>query len=76
MHQRQLHGPATRAIRVALGIKHGTFAKDIGISAGYLTNIEKGVKQPSATVVNAIARRLGVNVDDITYVVSAEARSR
>ena len=75
MHQRFTHGPAVRAIREALGIKHGVFAQDIGISAGYLTNIEKGAKQPSATVRVAIAKRLGVNVDDITYVVTAEATS-
>lgn len=73
MHQRLAHGPAIRAIREALGIKHGIFAVDCDISPGYLTNIEKGKRQPSPTVIAAIARRLGVNVDQITYVVSAEA---
>ncbi|HEY9249243.1 MAG TPA: helix-turn-helix transcriptional regulator [Rariglobus sp.] len=73
MHQRLAHGPAIRAIREALGIKHGVFAIDCAISPGYLTNIEKGVKQPSPTVIAAIAKRLGVTIDEITYVISSEA---
>jgi transcriptional regulator with XRE-family HTH domain len=73
MRQRLTHGPAIRAIREALGIKHGVFAVDCQISPGYLTNIEKGKKQPSPAVTAAIAQRLGVTVDEITYVVAAEA---
>jgi len=76
MHQRLAHGPAIRAIREALGIKHGVFAVDCGISPGYLTNIEKGKKQPSPAVIAAIAERLGVTVDEITYVISAEASTK
>jgi transcriptional regulator with XRE-family HTH domain len=74
MHTRLVHGPAVRALREALGIKHGLFAVDCLISPGYLTNIEKGAKQPSPAVTNAIAKRLGVSIDSITYVVSAEAK--
>lgn len=73
MHIRLAHGPAIRALREAVGIKHGKFAADIEISAGYLTNIEKGAKQPSAAVIRRIAQRLGVNIDAITYVVTADA---
>lgn len=73
MKTRLIHGPAVKAIREALGIKHGKFAIDCGISPGYLTNIEKGVKQPSESVTTAIAVRLGVTKDDITYVVTANA---
>lgn len=73
MHQRLLHGPAVRALREALGIKHGVFAIDCGISPGYLTHIEKGAKQPSPAVIASIAKRLGVSIDQITYVVSADA---
>lgn len=73
MHRRLAHGPAIKAIREALGIKHGVFAVDCDISPGYLTNIEKGVKQPSPAVIASIAKRLGVNVDAITYVVTANA---
>jgi transcriptional regulator with XRE-family HTH domain len=73
MHTRLAHGPAIRALREAVGIKHGVFATDIQVSPGYLTNIEKGAKQPSPAVIRRIAVRLGVNIDSITYVVSAES---
>lgn len=75
MNTRLAHGPAIKAIRNALGIKHGVLAVDCDISPGYLTNIEKGAKQPSPTVTAAIAKRLGVSIDEITYVVSAEAKA-
>lgn len=37
--QRKTLGPAVRAIREALGIKHGEFAIRCDMSPGYLTNI-------------------------------------
>lgn len=71
---RRLHGPAVKVMREQLGIKHGVFAVDVGISPGYLSNIEKGDRQPAPHVVRAIADRLGVSLDAVTYVVpSAEA---
>ena len=73
MHKRLAHGPAIKALREALGIKHGVFAVDCLISPGYLTNIEKGLKQPSPAVIAKMAERLGVSIDTITYTVSAEA---
>lgn len=73
MTTRLAHGPAIRAIREALGIRHGVFARDVGVSPGYLTNIEKGARQPSEAVVTAIAKRLGVTKDEITYVVTSHA---
>lgn len=76
MRIRLTHGPAVRAIREALGIKHGRFAVDCQISPGYLTNIEKGVKQPAEDVVSRLAERLGVTKDEITYSITADARKQ
>lgn len=73
MRMRLAHGPAIRAIREALGIKHGVFAVDCDISPGYLTNVEKGKKQPSEELITRIAKRLGVTKDEITYTITAEA---
>ena len=73
MSSRETNGAAVRAIREALGIQHARFAVDCLISAGYLTNIEKGRKQPSPEVTKRIAGRLGVEVDAITYPVQAVA---
>ena len=71
--KRLVHGAAVRAIREALGIKHGEFAISVDITPGYLTNIEAGRKQPSAEVAVAIAKRLGVPLDAITYSVEVVA---
>lgn len=73
MSNRRAHGPAIRAIREALGIPHGKFAIDVGISPGYLTNVEKGRKIPSDAVVATIALRLGVTIDQITYPIGRAA---
>lgn len=76
MTYRRTHGPAVRAIRDALGIKHGVFAVDCLISPGYLSNIEKGHKQPSPDVARKMAERLGVPLNAIQYVItSADARA-
>lgn len=73
MAQRRIHGPAVRVIRERTGIKHGIFAVQCDITPGYLTNIEKGHKQPSPAVAKAIADALGVELSDITYVVDEVA---
>lgn len=72
MTYRNTNGAAIRALREAVGIKHGVFAVDCLISPGYLTNIEAGRKQPSPDVVRRIATRLGVELDAITYPAPAE----
>lgn len=71
-NKRQINGATVRALREALGIKHGHFARDVRVSTGYLSNIEAGRKQPDPAVIRRIATRLGVGVDAITYVVSDE----
>lgn len=65
--RRMVLGPAVRAIREALGIRHGDFAISCDISPGYLSNLEAGRKQPSPAVAVALAGRLGVPLDAITY---------
>ena len=72
MTYRKTHGPAVRAIRDALGIKHGVFAVDCLISPGYLSNIEKGHKQPSPEVARKMAERLGVPLDAIQYAITTD----
>jgi len=68
--RRNTNGSAIRSLREALGIPHGKFAIRCLISPGYLTNIEKNVKQPSPAVARKIATELGVSLDAITYPVA------
>lgn len=72
MTTRMTHGPAVRAIREALGKRHGEVAIACDISPGYLSNIEKGAKQPSPAVARRIADVLGVPLDAITYAVPGQ----
>lgn len=76
MTTRQANGASIRALREAVGIRHAVLARDAGISPGYLSNIEAGRKHPAPSVVRAIATRLGVPLDAITYVPPGEAVSR
>lgn len=69
---RKINGQAVRSMRELLGVKHGVFAIDVGISPGYLTNIEAGRKQPAPDVQRAIAQRLGVPLDAITSITSEQ----
>ena len=47
MSTRKVNGPSIRAIREALGIKHGDLALRCGFTPSYLSHIESGGKQPS-----------------------------
>lgn len=71
--KRLTHGPAIRAIREALGIKHGEFALRCDITPGYLSNVEAGRKQPSPAAAKRIADNLGVPLDAIAYTVEVAA---
>lgn len=68
MRKRLTNGPSIRAIRELLGVSISAFAPRCGVSQGYLSHVELGGKQPSPTVLRAIADQLGVSLDAISYV--------
>jgi transcriptional regulator with XRE-family HTH domain len=67
MTQRLVLGPAVRAIREAKQMKGSVLCIQAGISHGYLVNIEKGARQPSPEVAEALAAALGVDIKAFTY---------
>lgn len=69
MAERKLNGAAVKALRDAYGIDQKVLASDIGVSAGYLSHLEKGEKQCRPGVTVRIANRLGVPIDAITSTV-------
>lgn len=60
-------------MRLLSGTPQQQFAIACGISNGYLSNIEAGRKQPADDLVKRLANELGVDLHEITYVVSSEA---
>lgn len=60
-------GPAVKAMRELAGIKQSDLAIACDISPGFLSNIEAGREQPSPVVARAMANRLGVPIDAISY---------
>lgn len=70
--RRRILGPAAKAIRVANKLAQGAAALQLNCSQGYLSNIEKGAKQPSEIFIRKYADILGVPVDAISYIVAEQ----
>lgn len=71
---RQINGQAVREMRQMLGVEQAELARSCGITQGAMSNIERGKFGASPKVMRAIAERLGVALDSITYP-AAEAAS-
>lgn len=57
----RFHGPAIRAWREQRGFTNGgEFAALLGMTGGWLSNIEKDRREPSRDAAFALARRLGI----------------
>lgn len=71
MSKRVAHGGAIRAIRVATGVSISAFAPRVGVTQGYMSNVELGHKQPTVEFMSRVAQELGVPLDAISYTVPA-----
>lgn len=61
-----LNGVRLRRARKAAGIpSQGELARLSGVSRSYITEIEKGVKQPSLRVARVLANAIGVDLDEL-----------
>jgi phage repressor protein C with HTH and peptisase S24 domain len=56
-------GERIRHIRKLLGLTQKEFAQQIGITQGFLTNVEKGRYQPSEKVLRLISQTFGVSLE-------------
>lgn len=68
---REVVGFQLRAEREARGQRLVDVAAVAGISAQYLSEIERGLKDPSSEVLSAVAGALGLGVLDLTRRASA-----
>lgn len=69
MSKRVAHGPAIRAIREATGVSISAFAPRVGVTQGYMSNVELGHKAPTVELMRRIADQLAVPLDAVSYVV-------
>ena len=71
---RHLLGRQLRVLRLANGEKLAETAARAGISPQYLSEIERGLKEPSSEMIAAIAGALGVTLLDLTELLADELR--
>lgn len=73
MDTRRLVGRNLRRLRLALGISQEELAYRAGIDRVYMSELERGRRNPSLLVLTRLAKALGVTLNDL---VSAEASAK
>lgn len=63
-------GSRIRAARIARGLTQSELASDL-MSVGYVSRIESGHRRPKPSVLEAIAERVGVSIDQLLGVASS-----
>jgi len=72
---REVLGQRLRALRARRGETLTETAERAGISPQYLSEIERGLKDPSSEVLAAVAGALGATLIDVTSQVTGDLRS-
>lgn len=65
-------GQRLKAEREARGQSFAEFAESLGISRGFLSNLEKGVRKPSSDLVSRLAPILGLPLDVLQALVDED----
>lgn len=65
MDIREIIGWNLRRLRRERGVTQEDFATDSGFDRGYVSGVERGVRNPSATVLARLAEALGVDVTEL-----------
>lgn len=65
MEIRQRIGWNLRRLRAARELNQEDFATDSGFDRGYISGVERGVRNPSILVLERIAQALGVDVSEL-----------
>ena len=67
---REVLGELLRRLRHDRGLTLGEIADRAGLSPQYLSEIERGLKEPSSEMIEAVAGALGVTLVDLTLAVA------
>lgn len=65
MDAKQLLGKNLRALRVAKGISQDDLSEISGLHRTYLSGIERGVRNPTITIIEQLARSLNVSLEQL-----------
>ena len=63
---RQLVGEVLRARRAAQGLTLRDVSAKARVSLGYISEVERGLKEPSSEIVGAVTVALGLRLVDLT----------
>jgi transcriptional regulator with XRE-family HTH domain len=72
---RHMLGDRLRTLRHDRGETLGETAARAGVSPQYLSEMERGAKEPSSEMIAAVAGALGVTLLDLTVAVAEELRA-
>jgi ribosome-binding protein aMBF1 (putative translation factor) len=72
---REMVGALLRRLRHARGERLADTAARAGVSPQYLSEVERGIKEPSSEMIAAIAGALGVTLLDLTTTIALELRA-
>jgi transcriptional regulator with XRE-family HTH domain len=72
--QQKLFGERLKKVRKERGLTQEEFGKLLGISPGYVSEMEAGLKAPSETILLLIKYRLEINIDWLKSGEGAETR--
>lgn len=73
---REALGRSLRAVRDEQGSRLVDVAEQAGISPQYLSEIERGRKEPSSEMIAAVAGALGVGLDQLLIDIAGDVRRR
>ena len=73
---REAVGQTLRASRTSQGRTLRDVARQARVSLGYLSEVERGQKEASSELLNAICSALGLSLSSLFIEVSAELKSR
>ena len=73
---RHVLGEQLRRLRLLAGRTLGETARRAGVSPQYLSEMERGIKEPSSEMIAAVAGALGVTLLDLTVAVARELNSQ
>src|SRR5262245_43904792 len=68
-------GQTLRVLRVAADLKQAQLAKDLGVTANYLSLVEKGNREPSLTFLKKFAKRIDFPLGYFLWLALADDKS-